>query len=127
MIRQQVWAKAALEQVQSHKGTTTESSFRSLCLSTPSLIQNAGLAQGLTILQARERTGEHFLNALASVLRAADTDAPVTGAKLQSVAVETRDLSAYTALTCDVRAVTVWLRRFAQTELKGDNVEGRHN
>lgn len=119
MLRQQVWAKSALEQVTKRKNGAMESKFSTLCMKTPNLIHASGLAQGLTFLLARDQqTGKDYLQALATVLRAADPNRPADGIALQKLAVETLDLSAYMALTRDVMAAAVWLRRFAKTELK---------
>ena len=121
MLRQQVWAKAALEQVSKRKNGAMESKFSTLCMKTPNLIHASGLAQALTFLLAREQeTGKDYLNALDAVLHGADAKHPADGAALQKLAVETLDLSAYMALTRDVMAAAVWLRRFAKTELKLD-------
>ena len=112
MTRQQRWAKGAFEKVKAARGKPDEQRYRyrSRCFETPILIRQSGLVQAIAFL-LRVKGNHPFVNDMASVLGAGD------GARLQRVAQEA-PLSDYLALTRDAIAVSVWFRRFAQSELE---------
>jgi CRISPR-associated protein Cmr5 len=122
MTRQQEWARKAHEKVLARGKGEKESAkkYATLCMRTPALIQQAGLAQALAFLLTRKEAnidntplGKFFVNDLAQVLKG------VSGDDLQKEAHKS-ELPAYLALSRDVMAVAVWFRRFAQAELKTD-------
>lgn len=120
MSRQRTWAAATHAEVMKIKGSDNESKLRTLCMKTPSLIHQSGLAQAIVFLRSRDKKiGQDFVDMLARVL-ATTRDNVNTGEKLQKMALGEGDLSAYMALTQDVSDVAAWLRRFAQIELKED-------
>src|SRR5690554_2797521 len=114
MSRQRTWAAAAHAEVMKIKGSDNESKLRTLCMKTPSLIHQSGLAQAIVFLRSRDKKiGECYVNTLASVLVKTREDVG-SGEELQKQALGETDLSAYMALTQDVSDVAAWLRRFAQ-------------
>ena len=110
MTRQQKWAKGAFEKVKAARGEPHEQGYRSRCFETPILIRQSGLVQAIAFL-LREKGNHDFVDDMASVLGAED------GAGLQGAA-QKAPLSDYLALTRDAIAVSVWFRRFAQSELE---------
>lgn len=119
MSRQRTWAAAAHAEVIKVRDTDDQSKIRTLCMKTPSLIHQSGLAQAIVFLRSREKNGKDFVDMLARVL-ATTRDGVNRGDDLQKLALGEGDLSAYMALTQDVSDVAAWLRRFAQIELKED-------
>jgi len=123
MSRQRVWAAAAHDEVTKFRNGD-EAKLRTLCMKTPSLIHQSGLAQALVFLRSRDKEiGKGFVDALARVLSKTRSEAS-SGKKLQDLALGEGDLSSYMALTQDVSDVAAWMRRFAQIELKGDDQIG---
>ena len=120
MSRQRTWAAAAHAEVMKVRDTNDQGKIHTLCMKTPSLIHQSGLAQAVVFLRSREKNiGKDFVDMLARVL-ATTRDGVNNGDKLQKLALGEADLSAYMALTQDVSDVAAWLRRFAQIELKED-------
>ena len=118
MSRQREWAAKAHEAVLKFKDSNDTAKLRTLCMKTPGIIHQSGLAQALVFLQSREtEIGQKFVTELAKVY---GKDA----AALQKQALEEKDLNRYMALTADISDVAAWFRRFAQIELKGDDGEG---
>jgi len=110
--RQQRWSKAALERVTAHKDKDDEAKYRTLCMKMPGLIKQAGLVQALVFMQSREKEyGKGFVKDVATVL-----GRPKLLEDAQASA-----LPAYLALTNDASQVAIWLRRFAQIELVGED------
>ena len=115
--RQRVWASAAHNEILRFKDTPHEAKIATLCMNTPSLIHQSGLAQALVFLQSRkEKDGQRFIDAMTAVYLSA-------GLKLEkSCLVDealTKDsLQGYMVLTSDISDVAAWMRRFAQIELK---------
>lgn len=119
MTRQQKWAHEALKRVQKHQGAeASESKYRTLCLKMPSLLKQSGLVQSMAFIRARDEIGKTFCDELAEVYGASLADGKGrTGEELQQQA-QTAQLSAYLILSRDLIEVSVWFRRFAQSELK---------
>lgn len=113
MTRQQQWAKSAHEAVTgvSRNGDAQmKKKFKTLCMKTPGLIQQAGLVQALAFVVARDaNTGAKYVDLVAAALQR-------DRAGLLRQAREAA-LDEYIVLTQDVTAVAGWLRRFAQIEL----------
>lgn len=124
MTRQQQWAKAALARVDAVKGDGDEAKFKTLCMTTPALLQQSGLVQGLAFLWARDKDlGKRFVGDLAAVYRGGKAEG--SGRKLLDDAQGEEDLRKYMAMTADLIDVAIWFRRFAQAELKGEVTEDR--
>ena len=115
--RQRVWASAAHEQISGFKGGDEEAKLRTLCMKTPSLIHQSGLAQALIFLQSREKEiGKRFVKALAAAYAPKGTH--LSGEELVKKALNEDSLQGYMVLTSDISDVAAWMRRFAQIELK---------
>ncbi len=123
MTRQQKWAKEALKRVQAYQGPD-EKKYRTLCMRTPALIQQSGLVQALAFLRARDgEEGKRFCSDLAAVYAPEQAAKGDPGERLQTLAQSTDALLAYMTLTRDLIDVAIWMRRFAQAELKSDENE----
>ena len=136
MTRQQQWAKEAYARVLSKKGSTEEAKYKTLCMTTPALLQKSGLVQGLAFLWSRDQdkpdrpsVGKGFMDDLAEVYdrtlgqgkgngKGYRDHAP--GRKLMKTA-QRQELAGYMAMTADLIDVAIWFRRFAQAELQGDH------
>ena len=120
MSRQRRMALAAHEAVQAFKKSTDQSKLRTLCMKTPSLIHQSGLAQALVFLRSREgQIGRDFVNALAKVHEANGFNG--NGQALVNDALAENDLQKYMVLTSAIADVAAWMRRFAQIELKEED------
>jgi len=118
MSRQQKWAEEALKRVSKHKGTDSESKYRTLCLKMPALLKQSGLVQSLAFIRARSGPdGKRFCDELAEVYKAQKADEENAGEVLQKEAQKAL-LPAYLVLSRDLIDVSVWFRRFAQAELR---------
>jgi CRISPR type III-B/RAMP module-associated protein Cmr5 len=108
VTRHQHWSAEALKRVSAKKDQSDEGKYRTLCMKMPGLIKQAGLVQALVFMKSREKD-------LASV----------HGAKDLLHDAQTAELAPYLALTSDLSQISIWFRRFAQIELKGDAEEPR--
>jgi CRISPR type III-B/RAMP module-associated protein Cmr5 len=116
VTRHQHWSAEALKRVSAKKDQSDEGKYRTLCMKMPGLIKQAGLVQALVFMKSREKDiGETFVKDLASV----------HGAKDLLHDAQTAELAPYLALTSDLSQISIWFRRFAQIELKGDAEEPR--
>ena len=121
MTRQQKWAHAALAKVASHKGKSTESKNKTLCLKMPTLLKQSGVVQALAFMRARSgEEGKEFCNDLSAVYGVPTLDGKTAGKDLQDQA-QTVALPQYLVLSRDLIEVSVWFRRFAQSELKAED------
>lgn len=125
MTRQQQWAKEALKRVENQIERATESKYRTLCVKMPSLLKQSGLVQSLAFMRARSGDeGKAFCNDLAEVYGISKKDEKSAGAVLQDRA-QIAALPEYLILSRDLIEVSIWFRRFAQSELKEeDDVSG---
>ena len=118
MSRQQKWAEEALKRVRKHKGTDSESKYRTLCLKMPALLKQSGLVQSLAFIRARSgEIGKDFCNELAAVYGVQREDQKSAGEVLQERS-QSAALPVYLVLSRDLIEVSVWFRRFAQAELR---------
>lgn len=118
MTRQQKWAKESFERVSRFKESSEEDrdKYRTLCLKMPALLKQSGLVQALAFIRARSgEVGKRFCNDLASAY-GVGTGEETRGQVLQEQA-QKAPLPAYLALSRDLIDVSVWFRRFAQSEL----------
>ncbi len=123
MSRQRAWAAEAHKQVLSFANADikTRKKFRTLCMKTPSIIHQSGLAQAIVFLRSRDGViGEKFVDAIAAVLHTTRKDL-ANGEALQRKALTTGELEAYIMLTSEVSDVSGWFRRFAQIEIEADD------
>ena len=112
MTRQQRWAQGALSKVSAQRNTTAEPRYRTLCLKMPVLIQQSGLVQAIAFVRSREKDlGKGFCRDLAVVAGRKDD------AALQEEA-QQAGLASYLTLSKTLIDVSIWFRRFAQSELK---------
>lgn len=122
MTRQQRWAKEALERVKRHKAKTKdeaakESKYRTLCLKMPALLKQSGVVQSLAFMRARSGDdGKKFCDELAEVYGVTPTQGKSASETLQEQA-QSASLPAYLVLSRDLIEISVWFRRFAQSEL----------
>lgn len=117
VTRAQKWAQAALQKVQARRGKPGEEVYRTLCMRTPILFQQSGPVQGLAFLRARDEEnikGKDFVDDLAWVYGEPDKG---SGDALLSRVQSTPHLAEYLALSRDLIEVSMWFRRFAQSEL----------
>lgn len=126
MTRQQRWAADALKRVQAQEKQSIEGEYRTLCLKMPILIKQSGLVQALSFMWSRDKEdqdkkkqqpGKLFCNDLARVYGIPEQQD--VGKELLEKALKADDLSTYLAMTRDLIDVSVWFRRFAQSELQG--------
>ena len=117
MTRQQRWAKLALERVRDHKGKGSESKYKTLCMKMPALLKQSGLVQSLAFMRARDDIGKVFCDELATTYGLLATNDKSAGEVLQDQA-QNAELPVYLVLSRDLIEVSVWFRRFAQSELK---------
>lgn len=93
------------------------SKFKTLCMKSPALLVQSGLAQTITFLRSRERKkgspGEKYAAHLVKVLGKDDVKSLDV---LQKKALED-DLTSYMELSASVQDAMIWLRRFAQVEM----------
>jgi CRISPR/Cas system CMR-associated protein Cmr5 small subunit len=119
MSRQREQAARVHERVRGYKGNG-EAKLRTLCMKTPALIHQSGLAQALVFLRSRDgEHGERFVADLAHGLGRSDVK---TGDALIKKALQT-PMTEYMVLTASVADVAAWFRRFAQIELSADGEE----
>lgn len=116
MTRQQRWAKLALERVRDYQGKDSESKYRTLCMKMPSLLKQSGLVQSLAFMRARDDIGKVFCDELATTYGLLVTNDKSAGEVLQDQA-QNAELPVYLVLSRDLIEVSVWFRRFAQSEL----------
>ena len=115
--RHQNWSALALSRLTARRSGQAEkfslAKYKTRCLSTPNLVQRAGLVQAVAFLQSRnDSSSDKYLDDLASAGGLED------GASLLTASQEA-GLGEYMALTADVVALATWFRRFAQSELAG--------
>jgi CRISPR-associated protein Cmr5 len=121
MTRQQRWAEGAFNKVKAMKGKPNVDKYATRCMRMPSLLLQSGLVQATAFLRGRDEAGTTaFLNDFAEVL--AEPKA-TTGDALDGAA-RTADLDKYLRLSRDALQVATWFRRFAQSELDAENVDG---
>ncbi len=117
--RHQDWSRLALDRLTGRKGEKSSDfaigKYKTRCLSTPSLLQAAGLVQGLTFIVSRDKTGQAYADDLAHTY-AREAGGPRDWKGLLQVA-QRAELSEYMALSADLIQVATWFRRFAQSEL----------
>lgn len=130
MTRQQEWARGSLERVSAYAprpdGPARDgaSEYRTLCMKMPILLKQSGLSQALAFVRSRGDLGKAFCDDLSAVLAPAEATvgsgqatAKSAGHQLQERAFTAKDLGTYMSLSRDVIAVSIWFRRFAQSEL----------
>lgn len=126
MTRQQRWAKEALTRVLLHKAKSNENrlseiKYRTLCMKMPALLKQSGVVQSLAFIRARSGDeGRLFCDELAEVYGLPKQEKPSTGEALQHKAQEAA-LAEYLVLSRELIEISVWFRRFAQSELKEEN------
>jgi CRISPR type III-B/RAMP module-associated protein Cmr5 len=98
-----------------------EDKYRSLCMKAPMLIKQSGLVQALAFFRSREDDVEArlFVDHLAAVYTAGGGQGAADGAALQRKAHGAATLGDYLALSRELVEISVWMRRFAQSELSG--------
>jgi CRISPR-associated protein Cmr5 len=123
MTRQQKWAAGALARVLAQKDTPNAGVYRTLCLKMPILIKQSGLVQALAFMWSRDKEdadmgtqapGKTFCKDLAEVYGISDSEA---GRTLLQSAQQAGDLASYLLMTRELIDISVWFRRFAQSEL----------
>lgn len=121
MTRQQRWAKLALERVRDHKGKGSESKYKTLCMKMPALLKQSGLVQSLAFMRSRSgQEGKMFCDELAAVYGVQAEGQKSAGEVLQDRS-QRAVLPEYLVLSRDLIDISVWFRRFAQSELADDD------
>ncbi len=135
MTRQQRWARKALACVSKQKGPTGQKKapagseeYRTLCMKMPILLQQSGLVQALAFVRSRSesggvRVGQVFSDDLAQVYEVEAANDADAGLRLLKDAQQAA-LPAYLAMTRDLIEVSLWFRRFAQSELPSPETDG---
>jgi CRISPR type III-B/RAMP module-associated protein Cmr5 len=122
MMQQQRWAllahKCVLEQKE--KNRKNLESFRTHCMSGPTILQRAGTAQALAFFESRDSeqdAGKTYLEALAIIHEGSlkTNSGKEQGKALLHHALES-PLMEYMVLSQDLLEISAWLRRFAQIE-----------
>ena len=113
--RQQRWSSKALACVEERQaeGQAKDfaiSKYKTRCLSTPSLVQQAGVVQALAFIISRDQTGRDFADDLAQTYGLKDRDELLRKA-------QNGGLGEYMTLSADLISVATWFRRFAKSEL----------
>lgn len=121
MSRQRQWALQAHTAVkhESVQKSDTRTSYATHCKKGPSLLQRAGVAQGLAFLCSRKvktDAGRKYADDLARIYGSDD------GLGLLRKA-QTAAFADYLVLSRDLLAIAGWLRRFGQIEFA--DVEGQ--
>ena len=124
MTRQQRFAKEALAKVLAVVKTDKEKKFHTHCMKTPSLIHQAGALQAVAFWNRDKDAKASYLPALATVYGKGVDKEGVTGKTLLDSLTGTTDLAGYMALSRDLAEAALWLRRFAQAELKSEEGAG---
>lgn len=106
IAREQVMAKQAYLRAQAQSGKGKEEEYSRLCRHFPMLVHTSGLSQAIAFYQAKKHSG--YLDDLAGVL----------GRPNQWGDVLSADLVQYRRLTLEVMSAALWLKRFAEAELK---------
>jgi CRISPR-associated protein Cmr5 len=125
VTRQQKWASKALQCVKAAKSPQGEKAekkrdekkYATHCMKGPSILRQAGLVQALAFFKTRGDEGKRYASDLEAIVAQGDG-----GKKQLEERAHSAELPEYLALTRDVVAAAVWLRRFAQAELKTDDV-----
>jgi CRISPR/Cas system CMR-associated protein Cmr5 small subunit len=97
--------------------------YRSIVLSAPALIRNAGLAQALVFLATREATQSRLVDDLAAIVLGQDKQGkPATADALlkQSRGGPSSTLTEYMLLTRQTLDALLWLRRYVQHHIAND-------
>jgi CRISPR-associated protein Cmr5 len=122
MTRQQRWANATYGRIAIQAKNDDQSPARrkytTLCMRFPTLLMQSGLVQALAFVNRKQET-QLFLDDFSAVL--GQDRGGLTRDQLLRLSRE-EGLASYMALTRDALAIAVWFRRFAQSELKGDDV-----
>lgn len=131
MTRQQRLAHEAYLRVARVRNETEprsakEKNYATWCMKMPSLIRQSGLVQSLHFLNRKQSGSDQTMAAqyLTDLAEVVGTVRAGVGTCEQLLAQSrATGLSEYLALTADCTAVAIWFRRFAQSELKGDEVQ----
>jgi CRISPR/Cas system CMR-associated protein Cmr5 small subunit len=113
MNRQRDYARKAHEKVLSFKTDNDMSKLKTLCMKSPALLHQSGLAQAFVFLESRGRYGVTYLNAVCDVQGGQTLDAYRASFLKAGL-----PLSDYMRMTQEMADVMAWMRRFAQVELK---------
>jgi len=119
MTRQQRWAKHAYEAVRriaDKNNPELEKKYATHCMKAPALIRQAGLVQAVAFLRTRSDEGKGLVDEIARGF-----DPKWSGSELQTKA-QGADLPTYIRMTREAIQIAGWFRRFAQAELKEDQV-----
>lgn len=118
MSRQRERAARAYEQVQGiaalkKNDEAKAKKLKTLCMKTPSLVQQSGAAQAVAFLRSREgENGREFCTRLAKVLEL-NNDVALH----QEAFRPTHDVVSYMLFTQQLADAAAWMRRFAQSDL----------
>lgn len=92
--------------------------LKTLCMKTPGLMCQSGLAQTLTFLRSREPGVGYATEYLDAIIQITDfRQGRRSAAELHEHALKIGVVE-YIALTAEVQRAMEWLRRFAQIEMK---------
>ena len=122
MTRQQLWASEALTRIGAVKGAADgvkERRYATLCMQGPTLLQQAGAAQAVSFWY-RHDDSEQYLRDLAAVYAKGAGRSAMEKRGFVDFVVGRDNLREYIALTRDLIAAAMWMRRFAQAELKSE-------
>lgn len=122
ITRQQAWAGGAFRRVREQAQTPSEKKYATLCMKLPSLLKQGGLVQTLAFLNSRDDLGRVLCDHIAEIYGIQREGKDAAGTVLQTRAHQA-PLAAYLAMTREVIALSLWFRRFAQSELKAEDQE----
>lgn len=117
MNQRDIAARALKAVLEIREDKDRRAKLKTLCMKTPALLQQSGLAQTVVFLRSREvkgGVGETYVEHLVATM---GSEGIRTTLDLQRCAIEGKDLAAYIALTNEAQNAAAWIRRFAQIEL----------
>lgn len=97
--------------------------LNTLCMKTPALLQQSGLAQTMAFLHARTEAQNHGGRYADHLVKTMGHERLASSKALLSQSLEA-DLASYIALSHKAASAAAWLRRFAQVELAHLKQEG---
>jgi CRISPR/Cas system CMR-associated protein Cmr5 small subunit len=121
MMNQRQLAQQAQSQVQSFLVHKQNKKLKTLCMKTPGLMCQSGLAQTVTFLRSREPGAGYSESYLQAIIKMSGFSGDI--AKFHKH-VLSRNVVEYIALTAKVQRSMEWLRRFAQIEMKDIQEQG---
>lgn len=117
-MNQRQIAQQAQREVRGFVEHAQKKKLKTLCMKTPGLMCQSGLAQTVTFLRSREPGCGYSESYLAAIIKMSGFTGKQAEIGRFHEHVLTRNVVDYIALTAKVQRSMEWLRRFAQIEMK---------